>query len=390
MSRNVCVVSGSRAEYGLLRWIMEDIQTSPDLDLQVLVTCMHLSPEFGLTYTDIEADGFTIHHKVEMLLSADTPTGIAKSMGLGMIGFSDALEVLAPDLLLVLGDRFETMACVAAAMVARVPVAHLQGGELSEGAIDDAIRHSITKMSQVHLVAAEGYRRRVVQLGEHPNTVHLVGGPSLDSFHRLELLDRRTLEESLDFRFGPRNLLVTFHPVTLEVATAAVQMEEILAALDSLEDTHIIFTMPNADMEGRALFDLIQDFVVDRPQCSVYTSLGQLRYLSTVAQVDAVVGNSSSGLTEVPSLGIGTVNIGDRQRGRLKAASVVDCDPDRQSISAALAHIQTEEFRSVLATSSNPYDPYGDGQTSRRVVEVLRTVDLSGVLKKRFLDIPAA
>ena len=369
---------------------MEDIQTSPDLDLQVLVTCMHLSPEFGLTYTDIEADGFTIHHKVEMLLSADTPTGIAKSMGLGMIGFSDALEVLAPDLLLVLGDRFETMACVAAAMVARVPVAHLQGGELSEGAIDDAIRHSITKMSQVHLVAAEGYRRRVVQLGEHPNTVHLVGGPSLDSFHRLELLERRALEESLDFRFGPRNLLVTFHPVTLEVATAAVQMEEILAALDSLEDTHIIFTMPNADMEGRALFDLIQDFVVDRPHCSVYTSLGQLRYLSTVAQVDAVVGNSSSGLTEVPSLGIGTVNIGDRQRGRLKAASVVDCDPDRQSISAALAHIQTEEFRSVLATSRNPYDPFGDGQTSRRVLEVLRTVDLGGVLKKRFHDLPAA
>jgi GDP/UDP-N,N'-diacetylbacillosamine 2-epimerase (hydrolysing) len=178
--------------------------------------------------------------------------------------------------------------------------------------------------------------------------------------------------------------------VTLEVATAAVQMEEILAALDSLEDTHIIFTMPNADMEGRALFDLIQDFVVDRPQCSVYTSLGQLRYLSTVAQVDAVVGNSSSGLTEVPSLGIGTVNIGDRQRGRLKAASVVDCDPDRQSISAALAHIQTEEFRSVLATSRNPYDPFGDGQTSRRVLEVLRTVDLGGVLKKRFHDLPVA
>lgn len=369
---------------------MEDIQASTDLDLQVLVTCMHLSPEFGLTYTEIEADGFTINHKVEMLLSADTPTGIAKSMGLGMIGFGDALEVLAPDLLLVLGDRFETMACVAAAMVSRLPVAHLQGGELSEGAIDDAIRHSITKMSQVHLVAAESYRRRVVQLGEHPDTVHLVGGPSLDNVHRLGLLDRSALEEALDFRFGPRNLLVTFHPVTLEVAAAAIQMEEILAALGSLKDTHIVFTMPNADMEGRALFEMVKEFVADRPQNRAYTSLGQVCYLSMVAEFDAVVGNSSSGLTEVPSFGIGTVNIGDRQRGRLKALSVVDCDPDRHSISAALALIQTEEFRSVLATSKNPYDPFGDGQTSRRVVEVLRTVDLGGVIKKRFLDIPTA
>lgn len=390
MSRKICVLTGTRAEYGLLRWIMEDIQASTELDLQVLVTCMHLSPEFGLTYKDIEADGFTIHRKVEMLLSADTPTGIAKSMGLGMIGFGDALEELAPDLLLVLGDRFETMACVAAAMVSRVPVAHLQGGELSEGAIDDAIRHSITKMSHVHLVSAENYRQRVLQLGECPETVHLVGGPSLDNLHRLVLMDRQALERSLDFCFGPSNLLVTFHPVTLEVATAATQMKEILAALACLEETNLVFTMPNADMEGRALFDLVKEFVADRPQNRVFTSLGQVRYLSMVAQVDAVVGNSSSGLTEVPSFGIGTVNIGDRQRGRLKASSVVDCDPDRQSISAALAHIQTEEFRSELATSSNPYDPYGDGQTSRRVVEVLRTVDLDGVLKKRFYNLPAA
>ena len=390
MKRKICVLTGTRAEYGLLRWIMEDIQAAPDLELQVVASCMHLSPEFGLTYREIESDGFTIHRKVEMLLSSDTPSGITKSMGLGMIGFADALEDLAPDLLLVLGDRFEIMSAVAAAMVARVPVAHIQGGELSEGAIDEAIRHSITKMSQVHLVATEDYHRRVVQLGEHPETVHLVGGPSLDNICRLKFLDRGALEDSLDFRFGSRNLLITFHPVTLEAATAATQMEELLSALDDLENTHLVFTMPNADTDGRVLSDLIKTFIADRPQHRAYTSLGQLLYLSMVAQVDAVVGNSSSGLTEVPSLGVGTVNIGDRQRGRLKAESVVDCDPDRMSIAEALAHIGTAKFRQVLTSSSNPYDPYGDGETSRRVVEVLRAVDLDDVLKKRFHDLPVA
>ena len=245
-------------------------------------------------------------------------------------------------------------------------------------------------MSQVHLVAAEDYRRRVIQLGEHPDTVHLVGGPSLDNIRRLEFLDRSALEESLDFQFGPRNLLITFHPVTLETATSATQMEELFAALAGLKETHLIFTMPNADTDGRVLFDLIKRFVSGRSRDRVYTSLGQLLYLSTLAQVDAVVGNSSSGLTEVPSFGIGTLNIGDRQRGRLKAQSVVDCDPDRASIAEALAYVQTAGFRSLLASSRSPYDPYGDGETSRRVVDVLRTVDLDGVLKKRFHDLPVA
>ncbi len=388
MKRKICVLTGTRAEYGLLRWIMEDIEASSDLELQVLATCMHLSPEFGLTYTDIEDDGFKIDRKVEMLLSSDTPTGIAKSMGLGMIGFGDALAELVPDVLLVLGDRFETMACVAAAMVSRVPVAHLQGGELSEGAIDDAIRHSITKMSHVHLVSTQDYGRRVMQLGEDPKTVHLVGGPSLDNLSRLKLLSREDLEDALDFSFGPRNLLITFHPVTLEVGTATIQMEELLAALARLEETHCIFTMTNADMEGRVLFDLIKGFVAERPQHRAYTSLGQRRYLSTVAQMDAVVGNSSSGLTEVPSFRIPTVNIGDRQRGRLRAQSVVDCNPECDSIGKALAQALGDDFSSVLASSTNPYDPYGDGETSRRVIEVLRSIDLDGVLKKRFHDLP--
>lgn len=388
MTRRVCVLTGTRAEYGLLRWVLEGIREAPDLDLQVIATCMHLSPEFGLTYRDIEADGFAIDRKVEMLLSGDTPSSVAKSMGLGMVGFSDALADLRPDLLLVLGDRFETISCVAAALVARVPVAHLQGGELSEGAIDEAIRHSITKMSQVHLVAAEEYRRRVVQLGEDPGSVHLVGGPSLDNIRCLELLDRRELEASLGHEFSERNVLVTFHPVTLEDGTADAQMEELLSALDLRPDLGAVFTMPNADPEGRILFRRIEEFVADRPRHRAFTSLGQLRYLSTVAQVDAVVGNSSSGLTEVPSLGTATVNIGDRQRGRLKAPSVLDCAPDRIQIVEALERVMTPEFRRVVDGRVSPYDPHGDGQTARRVVEVLRTVDLGGILKKRFHDLP--
>ena len=386
--RRVCALTGTRAEYGLLRWILEAIRESPELDLQIIATCMHLSPEFDLTYRDIEADGFTIDRRVEMLLSGDTPSSVAKSMGLGMIGFSDALAELRPDVLLVLGDRFETISCVAAAMVARIPVAHLQGGELSEGAIDEAIRHSITKMSHVHLVAAEKYRRRVIQLGEHPSTVHLVGGPSLDNIRCLDLLGRRDLEESLGIEFGQRNLLITLHPVTLEEATAEAQMGELLAALGERSDTRLLFTMPNADPDGRILFDLLESFVAERPGDRVFTSLGQLRYLSIAAQVDAVVGNSSSGLTEIPSLGVATVNIGDRQRGRLKAPSVVDCAPDRQSITTALDLVETEGFQAVLASRENPYDPHGDGETARRVVDVLTSVDLDGVVKKRFFDLP--
>lgn len=387
MNRRVCVLTGTRAEYGLLRWILQSIQDDADLDLQIIATGMHLSPEFDLTYRDIEADGFTIDRKVEMLLSGDTPSSVAKSMGLGMIGFSDALGELSPDILLVLGDRFEAISCVTAALVARLPVAHLQGGELSEGAFDDAIRHSITKMSHVHLVAAEEYRQRVVQLGEYPESVHLVGGPSLDSIYRLDLLSKADLEAALDHRFAERNLLVTFHPVTLESATAASQMEELLAAIDERPEMGVVFTMPNADPDGRVLFRQIEEFVADRPQHSAFTSLGQLRYLSTVAQVDAVVGNSSSGLTEVPSLGVATINIGDRQRGRLRAPSVIDCHPEHQAISEALDSALAPEFTEVVDRRLSPYDPYRDGETARRVVEILRSVSLDGILKKRFHDI---
>lgn len=384
MTRKVGVVTGTRAEYGLLRWVMQGIQDAPELTLQIIVTGMHLSPEFGLTWREIEKDGFAIDRKVEMLLSSDTPVGLAKSMGLGMIGMADALNDLRPDLLVVLGDRFEIFAAAAAALVTRIPVAHLHGGEKTEGAFDEALRHSITKMSHLHFVAAEEYRRRVIQLGEAPEWVHLVGGLGIDNIRRLKLLDRAALEESLDFRFGEKNLLITFHPATLEKATAADQMAELLAALAPLHDTRLIFTLPNADTDGRALIQMVHGFVAAHNNARAFTSLGQLRYLSCIAQVDGVVGNSSSGLAEVPTFRKGTIDIGDRQRGRLRAASVIHCEPERQDIARALATLYSPAFQECLVGVENPY---GSGGASERVVAVLKSAPLDHLVKKHFHDL---
>lgn len=384
MKRKICIVTGTRAEYGSLRWVMQGIRESSDLDLQVIATGMHLSPEFGLTWREIEADGFVINRKIEMLTSSDTPVGIAKAMGLGLIGFSDALAELKPDLMIVLGDRFEIFSAVAAAMTARIPVAHIHGGESTEGLIDEAIRHSITKMSHLHFVAAEEYRNRVVQLGEAPERVFLVGGLGIDSIKRLELLDRTALEASLGCSLGEKSLLVTFHPVTLEHATAQDQMAELLAALSDLQETQLIFTLPNADTDGRMLIRQIEEFVSCHYNARAFSSLGQLRYLSCVAQVDGVVGNSSSGLLEVPSFQKGTVNIGDRQRGRIQAASVLNCEPERGAIRVALNHLFSMPFQASLMRVSNPY---GEGGASEKIVEAIRTCDLSNLLKKRFYDL---
>ena len=381
--RKICVITGTRAEDGLLRWVMQGIQDDSELSLQIIATGMHLSPEFGLTFQAIEKDGFQINSKIEMLTSSDTPVGIAKSMGLGMIGFADALNELKPDLILVLGDRFEIFSAVSAALVARIPVAHLHGGEATEGLIDEAIRHAITKMSHLHFVAAEAYRQRVIQLGEQPDRVFLVGGLGIDNINRLQLLDRDALEDSLDFKLGPKNLLITFHPVTLETATAADQMAELLSALADLQDTHLIFTMPNADTDGRVLIKMVEEFVARHPEARAYTTLGQLRYLSCVANVDGVVGNSSSGIAEVPSFKKGTINIGDRQRGRLQATSIINCDPNREAISAALDKLYSASFQESLNRATNPY---GNGGASEAIVSVIKSVALSGLLKKRFYD----
>ena len=385
MKQKICVITGTRAEFGLLRWVMQGIQDDPDLVLQVIATGAHLSPEFGLTYREIEKEGFQIDHKVEMLTSSDTSVGIAQSMGLGMIGFAGALSTLKPDLIVVLGDRFEIFSAVSAALVARIPVAHLHGGETTEGAFDEAFRHSITKMSHLHFVAAQAYRQRVIQLGEQPQRVFLVGGLGVDTIKRTKLLDRAALEATMDFKFGIKNLLITFHPVTLESETAEAQMGELLAALSTQVDTQLIFTMPNADSDGRALIKMVEQFVAQHPNARAYTSLGQLRYLSCIAQVDGVVGNSSSGLAEVPSFKKGTVNIGDRQLGRLQAESVINCAPVKAQIEEALAVLYSAEFQSRLKAVRNPY---GEGGASEQIVKTIKHFELDDIAKKTFYDLP--
>lgn len=384
MSRKICVVTGTRAEYGLLRWVMEGIRRRPELELQLVVTGMHLSPEFGSTYREIEGDGFRIDRRVEMLLSSDTPVGVATSMGIGLAGIATALNELSPDVMVLLGDRFEILSAAAAGLVSRIPIAHLHGGETTEGAFDEAIRHSVTKMSQLHFVAAEEYRRRVIQLGEQPERVYVVGGLGIDGIKRLPLLDRKALEAALQCSLGSRSMLITFHPSTLENDTASAQMTELLAALEGQSDTRLIFTMPNADTGSRGIAELIREFVATHENAVAFESLGQLRYLSSLRHVDVVVGNSSSGLTEAPTFGKATVNIGERQRGRLKAASVIDAPPERRAIAEAIAKASSADFQSGLPTVRNPY---GDGGASDRIVDILATVSLAHILMKQFNDI---
>lgn len=366
--KRVCVITGSRADYGLLRWVMQGFQESESCQLQTLVTGMHLSPEFGSTWQTIVEDGFTIDWKVDMLVGSNNAVSVAKSMGLATIGFADAFAHLVPDLVVFLGDRFEILAAASAALIAGIPMAHLHGGEVTEGAYDDSIRHALTKMAHLHFTAAPLYRDRVIQMGEDPKRVWCVGGFGLDSIMKLKRMSRPELEKSLGISLGETALMVTFHPETNGRTSPAAQMKELLAAL---EDTafQIVFTMPNADNDSRALFDMIEDFVARHPgrACS-HISLGQLRYLSALAMVDAVVGNSSSGLIEAPAFGTATVNIGTRQDGRLRAASVVDCIPERGAIARAITQVTTPEFRSAMKGLINPY---GDGGASARTVATI-------------------
>ena len=382
--KKICVVTGTRAEYGLLRWVIEGIKNSASLELQLVVTGMHLSPEFGLTSKEIEKDGYNIDREVEMLLSSDTSSGITKSIGLGLIGFSDALIELKPDMLLVLGDRYEIFAAASAAMIARIPIAHLHGGEATEGLIDEPIRHSVTKMSHLHFVAAEEYQQRVIQLGEDPERVFLVGGLGIDNIKKLKLLDRASLEESLDIKFKEKNILITFHPVTLEKNSTKHQMKELLAALEDMGNTQLIFTMPNADTDGRVLFKLINEFVSTHENACVFTSMGQLRYLSCLNYIDMVIGNSSSGIIEVPSFKKATINIGDRQRGRIKAESILDCEPKKSAIKKTITAVYSQEFQTKL---SNVINPYGSGGASHAIIEVLEKTDLRNILKKQFYNL---
>jgi GDP/UDP-N,N'-diacetylbacillosamine 2-epimerase (hydrolysing) len=384
MKRKICVVTGTRAEYGLLYWLIKEIESDKELELQIIATGMHLSPEFGLTYKEIEKE-FKIDKKIEMLLSSDTSIGISKSMGLAQISFSESYEELKPDIVVVLGDRYEIFSAVSAAMIARIPIAHLHGGETTEGAFDEPIRHSITKMSHLHFTATQEYKNRVIQLGEHPNRVFNVGGMGIENIKRLKLLTKDEFEKSIDFKLNKKNILVTFHPVTLENSTAQKQFQELLDAIDELEDTNIIFTKANSDTNGRIINQMIDEYVAFNSHKSVgFTSLGQLRYLSALQFVDAMVGNSSSGLAEAPSFKIGTINIGDRQKGRIKANSVIDCLPNKESIKKAFEVLYSKEFNESLKITANPY---GDGRASQKIIEEIKKANLADILKKSFFDV---
>jgi GDP/UDP-N,N'-diacetylbacillosamine 2-epimerase (hydrolysing) len=385
LKRKIAVVTGTRAEYGLLYWIIKNLNEDHDIDLQLIVTGMHLSPEFGFTYRQIEKDGFTITKKIENLLSSDTSIGITKSMGLAMISFGEAYEELQPDIIVVLGDRFEIFSAVAAAMIAKIPVAHCHGGEATFGLIDEPIRHSITKMSHLHFTSTEEYRNRVIQLGEQPERVWNTGALGIENINKLKLLSKKDLERSINFSLMRKNLLITFHPVTLENATSEKQFQELLKALDKLENTGLIFTKPNADTDGRVVINLIDNYVAKNSHKSVaFNSLGQLRYLSVLKYIDGVVGNSSSGLIEAPSFKIGTINIGDRQRGRIKADSIIDCEPNEQSIADALNMLLSENFQFSLTQVSNPY---GSRNSSELIVPVLKTHQLNNLIKKEFYNL---
>jgi len=383
--RRICVVTSSRADYGLLYWLMKEIIDDSNLELQIIATGMHLSPEFGLTYKEIEKE-FKINKKIEILLSSDTSIGISKSMGLALISFAEAYGELNPSIVVVLGDRFEIFCAATSAMVARLPIAHIHGGESTEGLIDEAIRHSISKMSHLHFTSTEQYRKRVIQLGENPERVFNVGAMGIENIRRLSLLSRDELEKTIGFKFNRRNILVTFHPVTLEGNTSKIQFQEILKAVDQLEHTSIIFTMANSDTDGRIINKMIVEYVEMNSNKSVYyISLGKLAYLSILQYVDAILGNSSSGIIEAPSFKIGTINIGDRQRGRIKSSSVIDCSPNREEILKAISVVYSNEFQTKLKTVHNPYE--GVGYPSKKIVRIIKEIDLQDILKKSFFDI---
>jgi len=386
MKHKICFVTGTRAEYGLFHPLMKRIKTDPFFELQIIATCMHLSPEFGLTYREIERDGFHINRKVEMLLSSDTEAGVTKSTGLGMIGFADAFAELKPHLVFLLGDRFETLAAAIAAHFARIPIAHLHGGELTEGAVDDAIRHAITKMSLLHFVSTETYRKRVIQLGEAPERVFTVGALGIDNIKFLKLVSQSQLEQELGIQFSDKNVLVTFHPVTLENKTSERQFRELLKALDAFDDLRVIFTKPNADANGRIIIHLIDEYVKSHPaRASAYITLGQVKYLSALKYVDAVVGNSSSGILEAPSFGKPSVNIGDRQKGRVRPESVIDCEPKMKDIIRAIKKALSVKFQDFCRKVKNPY---GDGAAAQKIHEIVkREIPEIGNLKKSFFDL---
>lgn len=383
MKRKICVVTGSRADYGLLRLLMQKVIDDPNLILQTIVTGMHLSPDHGNTYLEIEDDGFLIDRKVPILCGLDTPVGIARSMGIGISDIAVALDEVKPDLVVLLGDRFEVFAAASAALIAKIPVAHIHGGELTEGNFDDSLRHSISKMSHLHFVAAEEYRSRVIQLGEHPDRVFNVGGLGIDVVSKVDLMSRMQIGESTRYRFQKLNLLVTFHPVTLEIDHGISQLTEMLEALRLMPDVGLMFSSPNADTHGSEFDDIISGFIHERENAVMVKSLGSRQYLSCIAEFDGVIGNSSSGILEVPSFKKGSIDIGNRQKGRLASSSVIRCEPNRSDVFRALEKLFSDEFSEICSDTTSVYGTPG---ATEKIYAVISTIPMEGLVNKSFFD----
>ena len=382
--RKICIVTGSRAEFGLLYWLIKKVMVDQDLKLQLVVTGMHLSSNFGLTYKEIEKH-FNIDKKINIQLSSDTSMGISKSMSIAQTSFSKAYNKLKPNIIVVLGDRYEIFSAASAAMIAKIPIAHIHGGEITEGSWDDSIRHCISKMAYLHFTATKEYKNRVIQLGEEPRRVFNVGGMGIENIKRLKLLDKNEFEKTINLKLNKKNILVTFHPVTLEYKTAKKQFQELLNAIKGLKNTNIIFTKSNSDIDGRIINHMIDEFVNKNSNKSAgFVSLGQLKYLSALQYVDVIVGNSSSGLLEAPSFKIGTINIGDRQKGRIKAKSIIDCSPNSRGIKQAFIKIYSRKFQEQLKKVKNPY---GNKCASKQIIKVIKKIKLNNILKKKFYDL---
>ena len=384
--RKICFITGTRAEYGLLSRLMRMVQDDNSTQLQIIATNMHLSPKFGNTYQEIEKDGFAIDKKIPILEDGkDDANATLKSMAKALAGFADAYNELKPDMVVVLGDRYEILSAATAALIERIPIAHIHGGEITEGAYDDAIRHSITKMSHLHFASTEEYRKRIIQLGEQPDRVWYVGAIGVENIKKLPLMGKAEIEEEVKFKLDENTILVTYHPVTLGAHSAEQDIKDFLAALEERRDLRVVFTMPNSDTGAQVIADAISDFVVRNSDRAVaYKSLGIKRYLSVMKYVGAVVGNSSSGLVEVPSFGIPTLNIGDRQKGRIAADSVYHCDTDKASILQGLDTIMSPSFKQKAAATHNPYDKEG---TARAIFDVISTYPLEQLKQKHFYDI---
>lgn len=381
--RKICFFTGTRAEYGILSDLMHKVSQDPALQLQIVATNMHLSPEFGLTYKEIEADGFTIDKKVEMLLSSDSPVGTVKSMGLGTIGFADALQDLQPDLIVILGDRYEMLAVAQAALIFQIPVAHLHGGEITEGAYDDAIRHAITKLSHLHFTSTEEYRRNVIQMGEEPGRVFNVGSLGVDNIVRQPAMPLDELEKSLGVELGERYVVVTFHPVTTQPGESAGQVDNLIQALKEIVDEYkILITMPNSDADSRAIVDAWHRFAAERAtRVFTFKSLGRRRFYSAVKHSSAMIGNSSSGLLEAPAFKVPTLNIGSRQQGRARGVSVVDCGTSVEEISEGLRRVLSPEMAETTRTADNPYHK---PDTLTTLFDTLANYPLEGLTIKHF------